>query len=51
MAFEQARETVKMEINARKHEEKTLQMEKALRKQAGLIIFDKTLDSMLKEDA
>lgn len=51
MAYEQARETIKMEINSRKHEEKTLEMEKALRKQAGLIIFDKTLDSMLKEDA
>lgn len=51
MTFEQARETIKLEINARKHDELTLKMEKDLLDQANLIIFDKTIDSMLDEGA
>ena len=51
MTFEQARETIKIELTARKHDESTLQMEKALLDQADLIIFDKIIDSMLEKDA
>ena len=51
MAFEQVRETIEMELTARKHEEKTRKMEKDLLDQANLIIFNKTIDSILNEDA
>jgi len=51
MTLEQASETIKTELTARKHDEMTLQREKTLLDQADLIIFDKTIDSMLDEDA
>lgn len=51
MTFDQVRETIKLEINARKHDELTLKMEKDLLDQAKLIIFDTTIESMLNEGA
>ena len=51
MTFEQARETIKIELTARKHEELARKTEKDLLDQANLIIFDKTIDSILNEDA
>jgi parvulin-like peptidyl-prolyl isomerase len=50
MAFEQVRETIQMELAARKHEDMARKMDKALLDQANLIIFDRTINSILNED-
>lgn len=43
-----AREAIRGELEARKHQEMTLQMENSLLAQAELIIFDKTIDRMIE---
>lgn len=50
MTFEQVRETIQTELTARKHDDMASKMEKTLLDQANLIIFDKTIDSILNED-
>ena len=47
--LDEARETIRSELETLKHEEMTLQLEKNLLDQAKLIIFNKTIETMLKE--
>lgn len=47
-ALEDVRESIKIELEARKHEEMTLQMEKTLLDQAKITMFDKPIEAMLE---
>lgn len=50
MPFEEARELIKSDLNARKHEELTRDMEKTLIEQSGLVIFDSVIETILAKD-
>ena len=47
-ALEDVRESIKIELEARKHQEMTLQMEKTLLDQAKITMFDKLIEAMLE---
>ena len=49
LTFEEAREPIKAELTAIKHDEITRKMEKSLLESANLVIYDKVIKSMLKE--
>jgi parvulin-like peptidyl-prolyl isomerase len=48
--FEEARELIKSDLKARKHEELTRDMEKTLIEQAGIVIFDSVIETMLAKN-
>lgn len=47
-ALEDVRESIKIELEARKHEEMTVEMEKTLLDQAKITLFDKPIEAMLE---
>ncbi len=50
LSFEEAREQVKAELSAKKHEELTYKMGQTLLEKANLVIYDEVIESMLKEE-
>ena len=50
MPFEEAREIIRSNLNARKHEELTRDMEKTLLEQADLVIFEPVIEAMLAKN-
>jgi len=49
LSFEEAREHIKAELSAKKHEELTRSMGQTLLEKADLVIYDDVIESMLKE--
>jgi len=49
LAFEEAREFIKAELSAKKHEELTRSMGQTLLEKANLVIYDDVIESMLEE--
>ena len=47
-ALEDIRESIKIELEERKHEEMTWKMEKTLLDQAKITMFDKPIEAMLE---
>jgi hypothetical protein len=50
LSFEEAREQIKTELTAIKHEELMRNMEQTLLAKANLVIYDDVIDSMLNEN-
>lgn len=50
LSFEEAREQIKAELSAKKHEELTYKMGQTLLEKANLVIYDEEIESMLKEE-
>ena len=48
LAFDEVREQIMAGLRAKKHDENTVQMEQELLKEAGVKIFESTIESMLK---
>jgi len=49
-SFEEAKQHIKAELSARRHEELTHKMGNTLLEKANLVIYDEIIESMLKED-
>ncbi|MBW1700060.1 MAG: hypothetical protein JRK26_25105 [Deltaproteobacteria bacterium] len=49
LSLEEAREQIKAELSAKKHEELTRNMGQTLLEKANLVIYDEVIDSMLKD--
>ena len=49
LSYEEARDHIKAELSAKKHEELTRSMGQTLLDKADLVIYDDVIESMLKE--